>query len=468
MKIKKLHLLSKYLRIILMIIFLEINQLYSSNLTLEEIHNALKEVAYSYYMRGKNIQYNVCKGNYFPPEDATPQNINYLVCNIFVLNVYRELLNITIPNSVTGLLNYSRDNVGCPEVVAYSTINSVTNNLEMKFYNSSSKTNYTTKINPSLNELIPLIQIGDIFCHSSHAFLIYDVIKDSKGNVIDGYILESGYGKGRSWVNSKISETVILPNGKDFGTKNHFLFLNSKVNTDFEEGLEQGTLNLGRLSTYSNWVAMNNTKTRKNEYSILRLIQKNSKGIPILTYKTVKPNYPNNILNNQPIALPDKSIERLKYSHIYIEKTVNKITENIVEIGDILQYKIIIRNMGKKDYGKIIVTEYISNYVIYENHYENRNDISFHFDVNNNKLIWTVSKLNHGEEINIFYFVKIINGKPGDVIESIGFVGNIPSSKVKNTIGINLDKNKMNMIEKKYEKLKNKYNGKKLINEIYK
>ena len=333
---KKWQLISKYLRIFLMIIFLEINQLNSSNLTLEEIHKALKEVAYSYYMRGKKLQYNVCKSDYSPPEDATPQNINHLVCTQFVLSVYRELLNITIPNSMGALLNYSKVNIGSPEVIAYSSINSATNNLEMKFYNSSSKTNYTTKINPSFKELIPLIQIGDIFSYTGHTFLIYDVIKDDKGNIIEGYIMESGYGKGRSWVNSKISETITLPNGEGFGTKNHFLFLNSKVNTDFEEGLEQGTVQLGKLSTYSTWVAMSDPKSRQKEYSILRFIQKNSKGIPILTFKTLQPNYPNNILNNQPIVLPDKSLDRLKYSHIYIEKTVNKIRENIVEIGDIL------------------------------------------------------------------------------------------------------------------------------------
>ena len=153
----KIQLKTKSTRILLMIIIFEIKQLYSSNLTLNEIHNALKEVAYSYYMRGKNIQYNVWKSYYyFPPEDATPQNINYLVCTRFVISVYRELLNITIPNTIADLLKYSKDNVGCPEVIAYGNISSETNNLEMKFYNSSSNTNYTTKINPSVNDLIQL------------------------------------------------------------------------------------------------------------------------------------------------------------------------------------------------------------------------------------------------------------------------------------------------------------------------
>ena len=185
----------KYLKKILVIFFLEIKIIYSSNLSLEEIHTAIKEVAYSYYMRGKNIQYNICKGGYFPPEDATSQNINHLVCTTFVFSVYRELLNITISMNP---LNYSRDNLGCPEVIAYSKINIQTNNLEMSFYNSSSKNNITTKINPSINDIIPLLKIGDILSYSLHTFLIYDVIKDSKGNVIDAIVMESGYGSGRA------------------------------------------------------------------------------------------------------------------------------------------------------------------------------------------------------------------------------------------------------------------------------
>ena len=95
----------------------------------------------------------------------------------------------------------------------------------MKFYNSSSKTNYTTKINPSINDIIPIIQIGDILSFPGHTFLIYDVIKDSKGKVIDAIIMESGYNiRNNSRINSKISETIKLPNGKSFGNRNHLLF----------------------------------------------------------------------------------------------------------------------------------------------------------------------------------------------------------------------------------------------------
>ena len=467
---KILQIISKYIRTILVIIFFEISLLNSSDLSLDEIKTALKEVAYSYYLRGKNIQYSVSKSDYFPPEDATSQNINHLCCTQFVQSVFRELLNITVPNTLRDLLDYSKENLGCPEVIAYSTINNKTNNLEMRFYNSSSKNNYTTKINPTLNDIFPILQIGDVLTFDLHTLLIYDLIKDNNGKIIDAILIESGYGIGESWVNSKISRSITLPNGEKFGTKNHFLFLNSKVNNDYEEGLEQGTVQLFKLSEKPLWVAINDTQKRRSEYSILRFIQNNSSGIPILTYKTIRPYYPNKILNNQPIVLPDNSFDRLKkYCHIYIEKTVDKFNDNIVEIGNTLKYRIIVKNRcGKKYNENIIITEYLSELVKYEMYYKSKDNIVFKQDLNNRKLMWDIGKLNKGEEISIEYSVKIINGTPGDSIESIGFVGNIPSSKVKNIIGVNLDKNKMKVIEEKYEKLKNKYNGKKLINEIYK
>ena len=118
------------------------------NSTIEEVHKAIQEVGYSYYMRGKNIQYNDKKYNFFPPEDATQQNINFLVCSIFTRTMFVELLNISIPGGSSTLLSYSSENEGSQEVIAYSKINS-NNDLEMKFYNSSSENNYTTKINPS-------------------------------------------------------------------------------------------------------------------------------------------------------------------------------------------------------------------------------------------------------------------------------------------------------------------------------
>ena len=173
-------------------------------------------------------------------------------------------------------------------------------------------------------------------------------------------------------------------------------------------------------------------------------------------------------LNNEKIELKERSLDRLKFKRLYSEQLIDKNKNNIVELGDVLNYKIIIKNRSKKDYEEdLIVTEFLSEYVEYESHYENKEIISFNYD-KNRTLSWKIGKLKNGSEIVLNYLVKVTSGKSNDIINSTGFFKNIPTSKIKNTIGINLNGNQKEVLIKYYEKLKSKYNGKKLINEIYK
>ena len=114
----------------------------------------------------------------------------------------------------------------------------------------------------------------------------------------------------------------------------------------------------------------------------------------------------------------------------------------------------------------LIVTEILSEYVAFEDHNESEVVLTFNKDLN--KISWNIGRLKSGQEFVINYTVKITSGKPRDVIISTGKVGNIPSSVIKNVIGVNLNENQMNLIKINYDKLKSKYNGKQLINEIYK
>jgi len=177
-------------------------------------------------------------------------------------------------------------------------------------------------------------------------------------------------------------------------------------------------------------------------------------------------------LNDQNITLSKKNIDRYKkFNHLYVEKTVSSNNNNIVELKDILKYKIVIKNYGSKIYPyNLIVYENLPKYVTFLDHQENNAILSFNQEIEKRRLKWNLGKLKKGQEFIIYYTVKVTSGKHGDIIESTGLVGNIPSSIVRNTIGINLDTNKMNLIKTKFEKLKlkKKYNGKKLINEVYK
>ena len=139
-----------------------------------------------------------------------------MACTTFTQTVFIELLNISIPGGPQPLLSYSYDNLGSPEVIAYSKINK-DNNMEMFFYSPRSKNSLTSVINPSLlDDIMPIIEIGDVFIHSIHAFLIYDIEKDKDGNIIDAILLESTP-YDNAYINSKISRKVTLPSGEAFG-----------------------------------------------------------------------------------------------------------------------------------------------------------------------------------------------------------------------------------------------------------
>ena len=443
---------------------------YVSNSTLEEVRNCLKEVAYSYYMRGKYIQYNTHKAALFSPEEATSQKINYCVCSNFVKNVYLELLNITIPSGSQAIVNYAKNNIGSPESILYSNITE--DNVPQFFlYAPNEKKKYKILKKFSIEDLISIGQVGDVIAYNDHAQLIYDIEKDSNGKVKDLIIMESTGGIGGSIVNSKcVPEILVKENGDRIYHHLGKLFLNNKLNAYFEEGLEQGSIGLIRLSTSNTWKRINNSETRQKEYCFLRFVNSDSKGNAILKYKTTAPKKPNQFLNDDLIKLSPKSSDRLKkFKHLFIEKTVNANNNNIVGLGDILSYKIIVKNMHKNNYKEdLIITEYLSEFVSYELHYESKEITSFNYDINNRVLKWNLGKLQKNESIIVNYIVKVISGKPKDIIKSTGLVGNIPSAIIKNTIGVSLNKNQKQSIEKNFEKLKKKFDGKKLINEIYK
>ena len=434
---------------------------YIFNSTYEEVLTAFKEVAYSYYMRGRNIQYNDPRRGYFPPEEATQQKRNYLVCNFLINNIYNELLNIFPPHG-EFLLYYAKKYIGNPEVIAYSEINK-NNYRDFFIYSPNEKNNYKNITNYSIKDLISLVKPGDIMSYSGHTQTIYDIERDKNGNVIDAIIMDSTRGVVPSYVTTKITRNTITWSGGEIPSYSYSnLYLTSYLNSRFEEGLLEGSISIGKFSTNVPWFKINQTKLN---FSIIRLINKDSNGRAILKYETA----PKPFLNNDIIKLSAKNIDRIRFKHLYIEKIVNKYNNNIVVLGDILNYIIILKNRGKEDYNfDLIISENISEFVTYETHYENKSINSFNYDINNRKLTWNIGKLKKKEEIVINYMVKVTKGKPGDIIESTGLVGNIPSSVIKNVIGINLNKNQMENIKKSYEKLKSKYHGKILINEIYK
>ena len=418
---------------------------------LSEAQKALQEIAYSYYVRGTYLQYNQRKFDLFSPEEATSQNNNYIICSSFIRNVYNELLDIKTPRLTTDLLKYSKEYIGNSEVIAYGEKNG--NDMVMKLYDSTEANNYKTINNPSLSYILPYLRVGDILTYTGHTILVYDIIYDRTGKPTDAIIMQSGSGSGH-YVKSKIEQS-----GK-------FLIHNSRPNTEYGNNYIEGSINLTLLTNRKEWVNIN-TSSKKDEYSILRFLQKDKNGNDIINYKGI--NYGDSNHEHELVNLSNKVNDRLKFRRLYIEKIVDAHADNMVSANDELKYTITIKNNSTENYtNDITVKEYISDYVKYKNFTVTKNNTIVNIDLENKKIEWNIGKLQVGEEVQINYTVIVKENCYGKTIESTGNVENIPSSIVKNSIGYKLTEEQSTKIQEKYNTLKNQYNGKELINEIYK
>ena len=277
------------------LIFLGLSiSLFINNTKYEDVIDSLKEVAYSYYMRGINIQYNNMQWCLINAEEATKQNVKHLDCAAFVRAAFLDLLNITLPYDSHVFL-YTKQNIGSPEIVGYSYINDK-NIPEMKIYDPKAQNNYTI-INPTFEKIVGLIKVGDILA-GSHAMLVFDLIKNEDGKIIDAIMMHSAQGIGRSRIETKIGREIVEYNGTKWQPYLTFIFYNEKLNTEFNEGIKEGSVGLIKLSDHPAWVNIGDINQRSPEYTIFRFINKDSNGNAILNYKNFYPHLPNAFLNN--------------------------------------------------------------------------------------------------------------------------------------------------------------------------
>ncbi|MBO4516257.1 hypothetical protein J5751_02235 [bacterium] len=89
----------------------------------------------------------------------------------------------------------------------------------------------------------------------------------------------------------------------------------------------------------------------KDFYSILRFVDTDEEGNSVLNfdgaYTYFRTDTQTGQFNDNIIDYSDSVKSRLKYSKLYIEKIVDKKDNNIVEPGDELTYKILIKNESK-------------------------------------------------------------------------------------------------------------------------
>ena len=426
-----------------------------------DIHEAIRQTAYSYYMRGAYIQYNSMKGNpsFFSPEEATSQRTGYVVCSAFVKNVYYDLLGVVIPQSTGSLLDYSERNVGNPEVVMFGKHGNGKNLMQVYDRKTGNMIEYE---NMTLDQLLPYLEVGDVMTTSSHALLVYELVRNDRGEVVDARVLESAHGKGGKHVRTKISGKLRLPGGISFGSFNHYFYLNETDNTKTREGRAEGSIQLGTLKKSGNW--KNLEEGNKARYSVLRFLTED-KGKPVLTYHDTK--YAKTDFDGTVISFPEKTVDRVKYPHLFIEKTADVFAGSSVCPGDVLTYRIRISNESDADYtDELTVYEDIPQLVEYLG-YESARPVSFKWNELKGRADWNIGRLSAGEEAVIEYSVVVKEGTEGQTIESAGTVENIPSAVVRNPVQRRLPEDFAGKAAERFDALKDTWQGKKLINEVY-
>ena len=458
------------------------------NVTLDytEEQKAIREVADAYYNRKEYSQYSSYRKTFIDaPEDATSQHTTYKVCSGFVFNVYYNAFGIKLPPTTKGLGKYGRENVknsSYGDVIEYiEDLSGLKNEYENgtdKWYNL-----YGKKI---LNEL----EIGDVLSMidssgNGHSELVYEIEYDENGNRIDA-IVRTSPGENADTTTTKLK--------KGLGY--------------YEDGYVEKKLlsrHLGKASLIS-WLDKKSTNTGNNmyhEFTIIRPLLKDENGNYTGKYRCTiaETNTEPNIDGTWNYEITNATKQRIKYSKIYIEKTVYVFNNSVVSPDEELKYIIKIKNNSEEDYkDDIIATENISEYVTFDEnstititmYSKNKNDktvntttiqpeeIEFIKDQNGKIIRFNINigKIKSNDEnveieYVIEYTVKVNENTYGETIESTGEVASISSGTIKNTVGRNLTQSQINAIKNvKFEDIKDKdekqLTGKELINEIYK
>lgn len=451
---------------------------------------AFQEVAYAYYMRGPYLFYNVAKGkgHILPPEESTKQDYNYMACALYVMNVYKELLGVELSCSDGAFSRYALKYVGKrKEVIGYGRLQK---NGDLYWYDGTTNDsgNLQYIVNPTQKYVLSQLKIGDIIDYTGHVMLVYDLVYDNKGGIIDARLIHSNTGSGGrvKTKNHGLSASIFDSKRKEvslfigYAPWSGLYFNEPDRSGKLSESMTEGTVRFNYFTELANRNGIllfdrTNPKNKyKGYYSILRFVDRNDDK-EMLNFDGTYREFRGETINNQEVRYSKSIKSRLKFSKLFIEKIVDKRDGNIVGNNDELTYCITIKNNSEKDYAEDIeVKETLSEYVTYKEwHVKSKLKNKTYsktvtFTKDGRILKWNIGKLSSGDEIVIEYTVKIEGNCDGKIIESYGMVANIPSGIVINKVGKGLTKKQKEKIKHSYENLKNKYHDKQLIDEIYK
>ena len=443
----------------------------------------VKELMRDYFVKGPLIKYNSAKKTYGidNPEEATSQDTMYKTCTGYTYSVYVEAfgMNRSVDNFVRGsfeILDVARDYYNAHK----NNLESLNGNYLLYYEKKETTDKYVYDNKENINDFIELLRPGDILVYTGHGLIVYDKVKKSDGTwdvlilnaVNEGEIRSRNYGTSKLYysintLSTGLSSIIHLDN---VGTIKPLMMKNSQFVTD------------DKLSC------------KQTECAIIRPFY-NDDGYANFNYSILKSYY-------------DKSMLRVKYPNLTIEKTVDKGDNNSVYLNDTLSYKIKLTNNSSfveddntiaevsgylnedgsyKD--NLIVEEDLGEYISYvdssidaiiNNESVVGNGVVVQYDSQNNKIRWTIdgSALKQGKNnsIELVFKVKVpqnysfIDKKieaTGKIYNSLDANVYITTGTVLNTIIPKVSEYQMSYNEC-FNSLKDNFEGLELINQIYK
>ena len=439
---------------------------------------AIREVANAYYMKGNNMQYDGWRlSQTYQPEEATSQRTTYTCCTNYTYLIFYQAFGINggYLNSnrmiAYGMKYYDSNNTQTNDVVEYwqkksdgTYEDNKGNSKNIDLTTADARREYVAYM---LNECH--LQVGDVICYhkggsrSGHGVIVYDIVYDNNGNPIDAIIRESTSKydtltnkttKGLCYMNYQNDNNNIHE-----GTHRELYLVNQyKPNTDSNSVRHSLVYNLQDIKYFT----------------ILRTLLQDENGN--YTGKYYDPTFeydssmPTKFLCTgrtlREYKITDVTLQRIKYSKIDIEKTVDVYNSSVVNLGDILEYTIKVTNNSDNVYDDFDVVEKIPEYVEV---IDNNNGT-----INGNTITWKISNMGSKQTQEIKYKVKVKENLQylGKEIVSTGTVAEIPSATVKNTISKNLTTEEKSSIRNNLQEIintnsKSNYSGKTLISTIY-
>lgn len=338
----------------------------STPIKYEDALKVVKETMKSYYIRGPYIQYNNSKAQYpaIEPENATSQDAMYTVCGSFSYTVNNHAFGMDEDSETTAKYPSSNTSITSSAAKFYAENISKQKNdngnfliyfqqKEEKDSNGKVIQEYiryiygdkdTTTTTGDFETLVKQLKPGDLVTYTGHALLVYDVIRDSNGKIVDALIINSTQSP---HVVSKIQGTQRISFNYAKGIDNEFLNIDN-----------EGTIQLIKLSDMSSFVTKSgDTKTlkcTKSQCSIIRTFYKNDDGNTTFNYEISSSKY-------------NKAKLKTEYPGIYIERTTNVGDNTSINIGDQLTYTIKIKNKSNASKTQNTNGGYTSDATSYQN-----------------------------------------------------------------------------------------------------